>query len=380
MTRNGFFLIGAVLVSLCAAAVVKAQSSGKAAGQAAAKSGVAATAAVPIQLLKKPKDLMVLAARTNGLAGLEDRPWHLKVMYQNYDGDGKPGHIGTLEEWWVSKTKYKYVYSGPDYTHTVVRDSDVWKWAGDEAPPPIPVNMVEGYLWTPLPPDKEVEKPYYYVQHRKFGQVALTCMQPEAMAPQLVQDAVTGKANVNPAQSVPTTCFSEGSSAARLEITGNDLFVVLNRIVEVDGHYIAKQIGLNDVNLPVATLNVMQLDFPKSIPDAVFTAPAGAHTKKMATAKVLNVKGGVMNGYRIGGEAISYPSVAKTEHVRGLVLLTAEIDETGSVVDLKAVIGPKLLREAAVKAVKTWKYKPYLLNGLPVKVQTQIDVVFKLSN
>jgi periplasmic protein TonB len=74
-----------------------------------------------------------------------------------------------------------------------------------------------------------------------------------------------------------------------------------------------------------------------------------------------------------------YPEEARSQRIRGVVVLMAVISKEGKIVDLKPVSGDPLLTAAAVKAVKKWRYKPYLLQGRPVEVDTQIQVNFTLS-
>jgi len=61
-----------------------------------------------------------------------------------------------------------------------------------------------------------------------------------------------------------------------------------------------------------------------------------------------------------------------------MVQLEATISKDGNVTNLKVVSGHPILARAAVEAVKQWKYKPYLLNGSAVEIDTQIAVNFKL--
>jgi protein TonB len=61
------------------------------------------------------------------------------------------------------------------------------------------------------------------------------------------------------------------------------------------------------------------------------------------------------------------------------VLLQAVISKDGSIEDLKVISGHPMLVPAAIDAVKQWKYKPYVLNGEPVVVDTQITVNFTLG-
>ena len=74
-----------------------------------------------------------------------------------------------------------------------------------------------------------------------------------------------------------------------------------------------------------------------------------------------------------------YPSIAKTARVDGTVVLGATITKSGAISNLHVISGPGMLRDAAVSAVRTWRYRPYLLNNEPVDVDTTISVVFSLG-
>jgi protein TonB len=59
--------------------------------------------------------------------------------------------------------------------------------------------------------------------------------------------------------------------------------------------------------------------------------------------------------------------------------LQATISKTGAIENLHVVSGPPMLQQAALDAVKTWRYKPYLLSGEPVEVETEVNVIFTLG-
>ena len=61
------------------------------------------------------------------------------------------------------------------------------------------------------------------------------------------------------------------------------------------------------------------------------------------------------------------------------VVLQAEISKDGTIQNLQLISGHPMLAPAAIEAVKQWRYKPYLLNGEPVAVETQVVVNFSLS-
>lgn len=96
--------------------------------------------------------------------------------------------------------------------------------------------------------------------------------------------------------------------------------------------------------------------------------------------KKVTIPAGEMLGRLLQKADPIYPPVAKAARVSGTVVLQATISKTGSVEDLRVVSGPPLLQGAALDAVKTWIYRPYLLEGKPVEVETTINVIFILGN
>ncbi len=74
-----------------------------------------------------------------------------------------------------------------------------------------------------------------------------------------------------------------------------------------------------------------------------------------------------------------YPAIAKAAGVQGTVVLQAMISKSGTIENLRVVSGPSMLQLAAMDTVKSWRYRPYLLNNLPVEVETNVNVVFTLS-
>jgi periplasmic protein TonB len=74
-----------------------------------------------------------------------------------------------------------------------------------------------------------------------------------------------------------------------------------------------------------------------------------------------------------------YPAIAKAAHQEGTVVLQATISKSGAIENLQVLSGPPMLQQAAIDAVKTWRYRPYLLNELPVEVETTVNVIFKLQ-
>jgi TonB family protein len=96
--------------------------------------------------------------------------------------------------------------------------------------------------------------------------------------------------------------------------------------------------------------------------------------------QTLSISQGVSQGLLLKKVQPAYPSSALRMRTEGGVKLLATIGKTGNVTEVKVVSGEPLLTQSAVEAVKQWKYKPYLLNGAPVEIQTEISINFKLPH
>jgi protein TonB len=78
--------------------------------------------------------------------------------------------------------------------------------------------------------------------------------------------------------------------------------------------------------------------------------------------------------------APSYPAIAKTARISGTVVLQAVISKAGTIQNLRVVSGPSMLQQSALDAVRSWRYRPYMLNNEPVEVETTVNVVFALGD
>lgn len=108
-------------------------------------------------------------------------------------------------------------------------------------------------------------------------------------------------------------------------------------------------------------------------------------THRTATPVHADVKGPmrvpstIVAGLLIRKITPTYPLIAVAARQQGTVVLQATISKTGTIENLRAASGPPMLQQAAMDAVKSWVYRPYLLNGQPVEVETTVNVVFTLD-
>jgi protein TonB len=123
---------------------------------------------------------------------------------------------------------------------------------------------------------------------------------------------------------------------------------------------------------------------PGALPNAAPNIVASIATdipvavSKVAPQKV-RVSSGVAQGLLVHQVTPKYPSLARQARVQGTVVLQAVIGKDGTVQNLHVLSGHPMLTQAAMDAVRQWRYKPYYVNGEPVEADTQINVNFTLS-
>jgi len=123
-----------------------------------------------------------------------------------------------------------------------------------------------------------------------------------------------------------------------------------------------------------AAAEIDGLDNSKAI-GAVFGSPKQP-TDQIASQQVINVPSDIVLGLLIRKTQPVYPLIAKQGQVSGTIVLAATISKTGNVENLRVVSGPVMFRISAVNAVRTWRFKPYMLNNQPTAIETTINVHF----
>jgi periplasmic protein TonB len=107
--------------------------------------------------------------------------------------------------------------------------------------------------------------------------------------------------------------------------------------------------------------------------------PGHASVGRAVVPQKVSISSGVMAGNLLGKVTPQYPAIAKAARIQGTVVLQATISKAGAIQNLRVISGPLMLQQAALDAVRSWRYKPYLLNGEPVEVETTVNVVFNLG-
>ena len=321
------------------------------------------TTSSAIALPGDPSDLMKLVAQENGLTSPHMKPWHLKAIYETFDNVGQPKERGTFEEWWSTPAKHKTVYASPHFNQIQYSTGDDIFWVGETKWPPSPLEMVPQYLVDPSFLPDSVASGKFTNADTKISGVSLKCLHP-----------VDGQKNPLTSTPIlfPAFCIGKDLPALRLEANRFEVFAIFDSIVRFQGQYVARQIQVRQQSKPILNIDLLTLETIDGINDADFTPP------RDATLAPRRVAGNVIEGNRIEGASPVYPELAGNAGIQGVVVLEGTVTPTGMITDLRVLSGPSILQSAALDAVKTWRYKPFLLNGQPVAVTAEIDVYFRI--
>jgi len=308
-----------------------------------------------------PKALMLAASKLNNLAAPDVKPWHIKAAFQIFDEQGVVTDEGTYEESWASAFQFKRTFTGKAFSQTAYGSKKGVLIEGAQDAPDI-LLAARNNLVHPLPDDVVIERSTYTTKRLDSGSVKLLCVIPSASAP--------GGPADNSAY-----CLDTDDPILRVAArpsTADQTFH--NRSLRVEDRAIAGEMKIMHNGKITVALHVEAATVLDPAEEAVFTPPANA----VPAALRVTVAGAVSEGmleYKVNPD---YPSAARNSHVEGVVTLQGVIGKNGSVRSLKALAGPEILQGAAMQAVQQWRYRPYLLNGQPVEVQTTINVIFKL--
>jgi periplasmic protein TonB len=147
------------------------------------------------------------------------------------------------------------------------------------------------------------------------------------------------------------------------------------RVVGTPASTIGVPLGITDQSLVNLMRGVLKPSEPEATPVAVPPPPP----TPPAIPTVLRIGGTLIEANELYKPSPVYPQLAKVAGVQGVVLLEAVISKEGSIKDVRVISGHPLLTQAAADAVRTWRYRPTLLNGEPVDVITTVTVSFFLA-
>ncbi len=314
-----------------------------------------------------PKELILLAAKSNGLIGPDVKPWHLRATFKALDEKGNTTDQGTYEELWASQTKFRRTFVGIGYSQTDYGTEHGTMRSGDrQLPPNQMAAKVRAEFVEPLPDVGTLQRLTFALKPTDANGTKLSCLS-------LVNPPTT----TFPAQLIGETyCRDTDRPIDRIHLSTPTLTqAVHRRILNFQGRFIPGDLRFVQKGKTILTAHLDSLEELATFNDADFAPSSDA----IQLPRRVNISAGVAVGMLVHKTAPIYPEGAKPARISGVVVLEAHIGRDGHILDLHVVSGPPALQQSALDAVRTWVYRPYLLNGELVEVVTSINVIYTLS-
>jgi hypothetical protein len=327
-----------------------------------AVSGAAADVAPP----KTPHDRLAAASQASSLSDNDLKPWHLRLEVTLYDTAGKNPQPGIIETWHSGKqARTVYTFGAAKRTLLGSDDDSYQSTEGPEVPALADYVLAEFLDPGPSLKDIEVSKPE--MQSEAFGKTKLDCI--------MLTESIHHE-NPFPIGLFPTYCLDPGTTQIRAAYNFGSHTLLRNGLGKFQGREVATHISFmqGDVLLADAKASAFSTFAPE--PDTFNPEPA----LKEVHSSSARIGGGVVAGSILSKTKPIYPDYAKHNHIGGTVVMRALIGRDGRIYYLRPVTAPdSSLAVAAIQAVRLWTYKQYLLNGMPVSIDTTITVNFNLN-
>jgi TonB family protein len=316
---------------------------------------------------KDPQNLMELAAKTNGLNGLNARPWDLKVSFKALGEEGYLLDQGTYEEIWISPIKFKRTLIGATHTLSDFGTAQGTLRSGGEFKASAALNDIHLARMNPLPADLFVKLSEARGEQRNVGGVDCHCVD-------LFQHPSPGITDAKPGYSY---CFDANNILLQATMAAWDnTQYVLKNSRQFQGRWIPGDIEIWNKGVLVLNAHLENIETLKKKDTVEFPLPTDA---VFLSKTIIGTPETFKYGVIIRKVAPIYPQSARESGIEGTVVLQGVISKEGRIIRLQVVSGPQILQQAAIDAVKQWEYQPWMLNGAPIEVETTLRVPFSLG-
>ena len=317
---------------------------------------------------RRPLALLQLGARRNGLTAPGQLPWHIQVSYQTYNLNGRRKTTGTFQEWWGAPDQYHLSFDRKGY-HLQAWVTPHGSFAIGNPNLPMPERLVYHWIVAPIPQHPHLAGARLRYRVRLIGPHQFPCVQITSRKPTL--------ASLPP--QYPTYCFESNHPMLRIVNTRISEIVTIIAVGELRGQYLPQRLTATLGGLPILRATLQQGQSYTRIDPSYFTPPANAKPAPRPSTSIL---------YLTALEAATHlipSSIRRNQYwtllhqSQAYVMLAASIGATGRIKSLRILTptDPELI-SSIYQSISDFRYRPFLLNGAPADVRTQIILDFRV--
>jgi len=305
--------------------------------------------------------------RADALTRLDDpalRPWYLKASFQLFDDTGKPSEQGTFEEWWAGPGLLKRTITSPSYTATTIINKDgSFQSAGSQSTPYV-LELLERQIVHPLPGESEIAASAPQLIKENAGSAPVDCIMLTRSMRNLPYPAIGV---------FPTYCFDRDKDILHVDYDFGSFMAVRNSMGVFQQRIMPIDLTISMNRISAVSAHMLML---KTMPltDADFVPAAGM--EKLETQRVHLAYSAIKDSQLVNTAPV-YPDAFHPGSNAEPVVVHVTLGTDGRVHALRLESTPDtLLCSPAMNAVLHWSFKPYLLNGQPAEVETNLPVLF----
>jgi len=326
----------------------------------------------PRSLPTDPKAILDLAAPLYVFNAENAKPWHLSYRYRLLEDQGTAGGEGKIDLWWSPNNVSRVTWTRGNSVTSEWKtpDGKKMKIAQGDVIHGMEAKLRDAVLFT-LPEAKDYES-----GDRQLKLIRLNGPEGERFCVALVSPKMVLESNS--LNGVGTAyCFGSQKPVLVSTLMNHTITNEYSRIQSFENHNIA-----GHIEIVYAGKKSLEADLESSVEitanDAAFT-PAPDAKEDNPQIKTITLKpGALIVGTLIERVEPVYPLYAKAQKIGGMVVIKGIIGKDGRLRKAEIVSSPhSSLSDAALEAVRQWRYKPYMLNGEPVEVQTTINLAFR---
>ena len=295
------------------------------------------------------EDELKAASKVNGVEIASAPPWHAKVSYDQFDEDGDNVHSGTFEEFYVGPKKYRKVYVGDAINQVeIANDSGLYR-TGDQRWLTAPELQITDEILNPFIdafnlPDRRPDK-----MEMKVGPTDLDCV---VLRNTRIKISDYGLVKY---------CFEPKTMALRYKRGNGWDETTYNDLLEFQGSVVARSVQVTHAGKPFLKIHLDLLEPIAQDDESYFTSPNEAKP----------ISGRIQLSYQILQKnligRLNYPNM---HGIKGKVAIRFIVGKEGNVVDAAVASGSTELGKQVIGFVRQLHFRPYLVNGEPVEVES----------
>jgi hypothetical protein len=328
-----------------------------------AASGATSRDVVP----KDRKELLLAAARVNGLDAPGLQPWHILVTYDEFDEDGDNVDSGTYEEFWVGPKQYRLSYTSPDFTQTdIASERGLFRTGNQKWPGELQTRVRDEFV-RPMFREMNLEYAKTEKRTRDFGKVQLPCV--------LLRGTGGGNLIISD-NGLAGFCFEPDSLMLRYSKGGMAIGTTwdqigYDKIVRFQGRYVARDIRVMQGGNKHLNLHLEKLEPIAEVSAVDFTPPPGAVA---LDTKLITLDNRVLNlDYLVHNPLPQFPTSIRPPG--GAATMKYVIGKDGRVRAIQFLEGTAEMKKGLEESLRKYVYRPFLVMGEPV----EIDVTQKFG-